>query len=275
VVKEKKIEKLNKIKPTGEMFKIKRKFNGLKKKLNEQEKIISKLDKIKSEFIAVTSHQLRTPISSIRWSLEILLSEDFGKINKRQKNFLVQAYESNLRLLNILENLLRVVEIEKGKVILHKERVNFGAFLKEILTKVNDQLKLKEVTASIINKNQKDLNVSIDKDKIEKAIFNIINNAVKYNYVGGRIEIKIEQISKNKKEFIKCSIADTGVGIPQDKINVIFSRFFRADNVITIDTDGNGLSLYVTKSYIDSHGGKIWAESRLKKGSTFIFLLPI
>lgn len=115
------------------LIKTKKELAFYKEEVENDRELIEKFDKVKSEFIAVTSHQLRTPISSIRWCLEILLSEDFGEINQKQRNFMRQAYDSNDRILHILEDLLRAAEIEKGKAKLEKEEVSFEALVKKII----------------------------------------------------------------------------------------------------------------------------------------------
>lgn len=269
------LSKLSKDKLIKKILEYKQEMADYKKKVRDSKELIDKFDQVKSEFIAVTSHQLRTPISSIKWCLEILLSEDFGELNQKQKNFVKQANESNERILNILEDLLNAAEIEKGKVKLSKEKVEFEPLIENITNKFKDKIKLKKIICKITNTFEKGEEIFLDKEKIKKALSNIIENAIKYNYVGGRIDIDISKTKKQGDNYLKCSISDSGAGIPKDEINLIFSKFFRADNVITIDTDGNGLGLYVAKSYVESHGGKIWVESKVGKGAIFIILLPL
>lgn len=237
-------------------------------KMEEKNKKLSDVEKIKSEFVAVASHRLRNPLSAIKWYTESLLNGDVGRLTKKQENFIRQIYLNNRRVLALLDDLLRVVKVEEGKVKLRKELVNFSFLADEVLSKMKDEIRRKKIT---VLKAIDSLEIKVDHDKIKQCLFNLLDNAVKYNHAGGRIEIKAQ---KNKNKIL-CSISDTGIGIPEEHQKRIFTKFFRANNVITVYTEGNGLSLYLTKAYIESHGGKIWVKSRVGKGSTFYFTLPI
>ncbi len=231
-------------------------------------KKIEEMESVKSEFIAIASHRMRNPLSAIKWYAESLLDGDCGALNKVQKNFVNQIYLNNRRLINLLDDLLRVVRVEAGKVKLKREFIDFGRLIRKVLEKLQDEIKRKKITVQC---NKKNFKVLADADKLRQVLFNLLDNAVKYNSVGGRVKIEI----KKNKNYLLCAISDTGIGIPKDQFKRIFTKFFRANNVITINTEGNGLSLYLTKAYIGSHGGKIWVESELGKGSTFYFTLPI
>lgn len=239
------------------------KLNMTRKKDNKKDDVES----IKSEFIAVASHRMRNPMSAIKWYAESLLAGDCGTLNKTQENFIKQIFLINRRLIDLLDDLLRVVRVEEGKIKLKKEVVNLDCLIKEVITKTKDEILRKKIDVHCDGQNIK---VKADKDKLKQVLFNLIDNAVKYNSVGGKIRIEV----KKDKNYIVCAISDTGVGIPKNQLKRIFTKFFRSNNVITIYTEGNGLSLYLAKAYIESHGGKIWAESELGKGSTFYFTLP-
>lgn len=241
-------------------------MKGGKTKKSFNKKLID-AEKVKSEFVAVASHRMRNPLSAVKWYAESLLNGDAGKLTKKQKNFIRQIYLSNRQLLALLDDLLRVVKVEEGKVKLKKELIDFGFLLEEVLSKMKDEIKRKKI---IILKKINNFRVKADYDKIKQCLFNLLDNAIKYNRVGGRIEIKVWK----DKQKIFCSISDTGIGIPKEQQKRIFTKFFRANNVVTIYTEGNGLSLFLTKAYIKSHGGKIWVESEVGKGSTFYFTLP-
>ncbi len=240
-----------------------------KREKNQKDLIkeIEEVENVKSEFIAIASHRMRNPISAIKWYAESLLKGDCGALNKAQKNFVNQIYLSNRRLINLLDDLLRVVRVEEGKVKLKKELIDFGQLIKKVLGKLQDEIKRKKIAVQCSEENFK---ILVDADKLEQILFNLLDNAVKYNSVGGKIKIEI----KKDKNCLLCAISDTGIGIPKNQFKRIFTKFFRANNVITVHTEGNGLSLYLTKAYIESHGGKIWVESELGKGSTFSFTLP-
>lgn len=225
------------------------------------------VESIKSEFIAVASHRMRNPMSAIKWYAESLLNGDCGFLNKTQENFVKQILLSNQRLINLLEDLLRVVKVEEGKVKLKKENINFKRIIESVLKKLRNEIQRKKIKVYF---DKKDAVVWADADKLKQVLFNLLDNAIKYNSVGGRVDIEI----KKRKSDVLFSISDTGIGIPKNQQKRIFTKFFRTNNAITIHTEGNGLSLYLTKAYIESHGGKIWVESELGKGSTFYFTLP-
>lgn len=226
------------------------------------------VEKIKSEFIAVASHRMRNPMSSIKWYSECLLNGDCGGfLKKEQERYVKQIYLSNRRLINLLDDLLRVVKVEEGRIKLKKEIVYLDRLIKETVKKLRDEIKRKKISVHFGNGSFK---IRGDADKLKHILFDLLDNAVKYNSVGGKIKIEI----KKDKNRLTCSISDTGVGIPKNQLKRIFTKFFRANNVVTMYTEGNGLSLYLAKAYIESHGGKIWAESKLGKGSTFYFTLP-
>jgi len=200
---------------------------------------------------------------------------------------LVISVQSNQRLIDLADNLLRVCKIEEGKVEIKAKPVHLENIVEQIIKKLSNKIKEKEL--NIIFKKPKKLfpKVSVDPDKIKHVLLNILDNAIVYNYVGGQIMISFNIISadqithlktrgKKRRKYIQCSIFNTGVGIPQGQLDNIFTKFFRANNVITVHTEGNGLDLFVAKSYTESHKGKIWAESEGEgKGATFYFILPL
>jgi len=232
---------------------------------------IDDVESVKSEFIAVASHRMRNPMSAIKWYAESLLDGDCGRLNKVQKNFVTQIYLNNFRfiyfLINLLDDLLKVVKVEEGKVKLKKEIVDFEKLVKEVLKKLKNEILRKKIKVSSALKTIK---LKVDAEKIKQVLFNLLDNAVKYNSVGGKIGIKV---FKNKN-YIICAISDTGIGIPKEQHERIFTKFFRANNAVTLHTEGNGLSLYLCKAYVENHGGKIWVESEVGKRSTFYFTLP-
>jgi len=228
----------------------------------------SDVEEIKSEFIAVASHKMRTPMSAIKWYAESLLNGDCGSLRKEQGNFVRQIYLSNRRLINLLDDLLRVAKVEEGKIKLKKETVNLGRLVKDALNKSRDEIRRKKIS---IHYDGRKINVRADADKLKQILFDLLDNAIKYNSIGGKVGIDVGK----DKNYIICAISDTGVGIPKSQQIRIFTKFFRADDIVTMHTEGNGLSLYLAKAYIESHGGKIWVKSKQGKGSTFYFTLPV
>jgi len=230
------------------------------------------IDKMKSDFISVASHQLKTPLAGIKWMSQILLDGKDTKPSKKQKEYLLDIYRSNERMIGLVNDLLDVSHIENGsRSDIKKQKTDIVTIVEEILQE-NKQLILAKKLNIIRCKNTPNkLLLNIDGGKIKQAYNNIINNAIKYSKDGGQIDIGCEHKKNSTLFFIK----DNGVGIPRNQQAKIFNKFFRASNVSVQETDGTGLGLYIAKSIIEAHEGKIWFESTENVGTTFFFELPI
>jgi len=229
------------------------------------------ISRMKTEFVAIAAHQLRTPLSAIKWSLHMVLDGDVGKVSSEQIEFLKKAYQSNERMIILINDLLNISRIEEGRFIYNREVYS----LEKIIEDTNDLLiglsKEKKVKL-IFKKPKKQLpKIKIDKEKITLVIQNLIDNGIRFNKIGGTVTISV----KYDKIFMYITIKDTGVGIPDLEQERIFTKFFRANNVVKLDVEGSGLGLFICKNIVEAHGGKIWFESTENKGTTFIFTLPI
>ena len=222
---------------------------------------------MKSEFVSIISHQLRTPLSNIKWTLN--LADDENNLSKKEKYFEI-IKESNNRMLKLVNDMLDVSQIEKGKWISKKQKVALKEIIDEIIEEFSFFAKGNniEIKASI-EKNLPD--VFADSQKIRQAISNLLDNAICYSRKGGKLEIK----AKRKNRKVRCEIKDSGIGIPKEEQKYIFQKFFRCKNVLKYKTEGTGLGLFIAKSVIDSFGGKIGFKSKEGIGSTFWFYLPI
>jgi signal transduction histidine kinase len=228
----------------------------------------AEFEKIKSEFISVASHKMRSPLSAIKWYAESLLAGDAGKLTEDQKCFVQQIFLSNRRLINLIDDLLRVARVERGAIEIKHQKVNLDLIVREIIRKTKNEARRKKIKLGYSGGKAE---INGDADKIKQIFFNLLDNAIKYNSVGGKVDIGI---AKDKNNYL-CEVSDSGIGIPRNEQKMIFTKFFRAYNIVTMNTEGNGLSLYLAKAYIESHGGKIWLESAPGKGSRFYFTLPI
>ncbi len=230
-----------------------------------------KIEEMKTEFVSLAAHQLRTPLSAIKWTLRLLLSGDLGKISKEQRDFVTKTYDSNERMISLVNDLLNVTVIEEGRYIFSHTAVNIEKVIKSLLEDYKKQIKDRKIKIIFI-KEEKIPKVLADEEKICLAVENLLDNAVRYTKIGGEITISLNDL-KDKKE-IEFSIKDSGVGIPESQQKRIFSKFFRASNVIRMETEGTGLGLFITKNIINAHKGRIWFESQQGKGTTFHFTLP-
>ncbi|MBU0706778.1 cache domain-containing protein [Patescibacteria group bacterium] len=229
------------------------------------------IDKMKSEFVSVASHQLRTPLSASKWFLEMLINKEAGAINKEQAEYLDHIFKSNERMIALVNDLLNVSRIESGTIAIEPLPTNIDGLVRSVIFELTPQVKKKNIKTVFQSVKGGLPNINIDPKLIRQVFQNLLSNAVKYTSEKGSVGVRV----KTDKNYATFEIFDTGVGIPKKQQPKVFKKFFRADNVITMQTEGTGLGLYVAKSIVDASGGKIWFESVEGKGTSFFFTLPL
>jgi len=245
----------------------------ISKELSQLEEEVQELNRLREEFISIASHKLYTPASAIRWYLEMLLEGEVGELSEKQRSFLVQVQETNRRIIDWVEDLLRVAKIKRGRVEIKREEVTAQELVDEVLRREKHNLDIRNVKFSIKGL-EEPIEFIGDRDKLGQALFNLVDNGIMYNSIGGKVEVVVSEVENNGKKMVEFSVRDEGIGIPENQIERLFSQFFRAKNAYLVNTEGGGLSLYVAKAYVESHGGEIGAESELGKGSRFYFSIP-
>lgn len=228
------------------------------------------IDKAKSEFVSLASHQLRTPLSTIKWYTEMLVAGEAGKLTDEQQKYLDEIYVGNQRMIELVNALLNVSRIEMGTLAVDPHPTD----LVELANGVVEELKplIEEKQIDFNTDFEKDLpEVKVDPKMIRVAIQNILTNAIKYTNPNGKVTIALKKSGKS----IIIQISDSGVGIPEHQQDKIFTKLFRADNVKEMDTQGTGLGLYIVKSIIEETGGKIWFKSKVGEGTTFFVTIPL
>lgn len=238
-------------------------FNSMVANLHE-------FDRLKSDFVSVAAHQLRTPLSGVKWVLKLLIDGDLGPTTDYQKRMLERGIEANEKMIQLVNDLLNVSRIENGKFGYKFEENDFTKFLQTLVG--NADLPSKERNVEVVLKKHGDVaqRFFFDPEKLLIAMQNIVDNALKYTLPGGTITIEVEQ----KGDYVEMKVSDTGVGIPKEDLPKLFSKFFRAANVVHLQTDGSGLGLFIVKSIILRHGGQIWVDSVEKKGTTITVVIP-
>lgn len=227
------------------------------------------LERAKDEFISIASHQLRTPLGSIRWNLDLLM-EKAAKLPHDMRTYVGEAYHSTLRMLDLVSDLLSVARIEQGRVQDMPEKTNLTEIIMLAFTEMQPIARQRKVHLDTAPIKHMQVEVVIDPKRFREVIQNLLSNAVKYTPAGGKVTVKIQPKAKD----IVISVADTGMGIPPEEKGNLFSKFFRAKNVMTTDTEGSGLGLFVVKSYIEGWGGHVWFDSELNVGTTFYLSIP-
>ena len=225
---------------------------------------------MKTEFISVVSHQLRAPLTNLKYSLEILTSENLREIGEEEKEYFEILKENVKRMDDLIDDLLTVSRIESGRLPLKKAMVSLEEITKKIIQKFKSYAEAANVKVEF--EAEKNLpRVLADSLWLEQVVENLLDNAIRYTKNQGKVKIKIYKDSKR----IYFEIQDNGVGIPEEEQKFIFQKFFRAQNALKYQTEGSGLGLYITKRILELMGGKIWFKSKEGKGTTFYFSLPI
>ncbi|MFA5207620.1 MAG: ATP-binding protein [Candidatus Paceibacterota bacterium] len=229
------------------------------------------VERMKTEFVSIAAHQLRTPLSAIKWTLRMVLDGDTGTVSPEQRELLEKTYVSNERMINLINDLLNVSRIEEGRFLYKQEPASLEEIVSTVIDSSQELLKMKKMALSFERPKEILPTLSVDREKIELAVQNLLENAVKYTPEGGKITVSLEKDSHD----VIFKIKDTGVGIPAAQHERIFTKFFRGDNVIRMETEGSGLGLYTTRNIIEAHKGKIWFDSKEGAGTTFTFTIPI
>lgn len=241
-------------------------------------KRLDKLDRAKFEFVSVTTHQLRTPLSAIKWTFHMLVTGQLGAITDEQKVFLQKGYESTDRAINIVNELLKIDSIQEGKDT--RAEYNFGnTDLVELLDNVAflfaKQMKEKQIDFGLV-KPTHSVVAEVDAHRLHIVFENLFDNAVKYTKSGGKVTVTLSDAKLNSaRSAVEISFSDTGIGVPEVEQSKIFQRFFRASNAVKLVTDGNGLGLAIVKDIIDNHQGEIRFESKEGVGTTFHLTIPL
>ncbi|MDO8488863.1 MAG: HAMP domain-containing sensor histidine kinase [Candidatus Omnitrophota bacterium] len=238
-------------------------------RFNKEQKI-RQLDKLKSTFLSMISHELRSPLTTMLGYITYLKTEKAGPLNQAQKNYLKISEEEATILNHLIEELLDLSKIEAEEFKVDLKVVNMN----EIISKAITSLQLQANDHGVILENnlpQALPQVLADEKRIFQVITNLMENAIKFNKRGGKVNIAAVNNAKDKK--ITFAITDTGIGIPENKLDKIFDKFYQVDSSQIRRYGGCGLGLAISKSIINLHRGKIWAESTVGSGSRFLFEL--
>lgn len=232
-------------------------------------KTLDELDTAKDEFVSMASHQLRTPLTSIKGYISMLLEGDAGELKPEQKKLLSEAFLSSEQMVNLIGDYLNVSRIQTGKFLIDMEAVDLVKMTKQEAKRLSVSAKTRGIKINV-DVPVGEVSVYADEAKIRQVILNFIDNAIYYSPENSTIDVKLS----DSKNAAIVTVKDQGIGVPIDEQAKLFQKFFRASNARTHRPDGNGIGLFLAKQIIDGHKGKIVFSSTPDKGSTFGFALP-
>ena len=249
---------------------LKTEIDSATKKLRSSNKKLIELDATKDEFVSMASHQLRTPLTSVKGYISMVLEGDAGKITPQQRQLLSEAYNSSERMVHLIGDFLNVSRLQTGKFVVDRHEVDLALVTKQEADGIRQIATSHDIALQFSVAPRIPL-LYLDEAKIRQVIMNFIDNAIYYSPAGSTIRVKL---SVEDGDIVFC-VKDEGIGVPPEVKDHLFTRFFRAENARKQRPDGTGIGLYLAKKIIDGHGGTVSVESKVDKGSTFGFRLPI
>ncbi len=241
---------------------------ALNTELNLRNREIERANRLKDKFVASVSHELRTPLNSIIGFSELLAEQAPGPLNEKQQRFLGHIQRAAHHLLDLINDILDLSRIEAGHLELYCQNVSVAAVLGETLVGIEPLAASKRI--ELLSQTPADLMVCADRLRMAQILGNLLSNAVKFTPKGGQIRID----ASAQEGWISVSVTDTGVGIPLEEHQAVFSEFYQAGTTTEGVREGTGLGLAIAKRLVERHGGRIWVESQPGQGSRFTFTLP-
>ncbi len=244
-------------------------INSMSATIQQKESEAKKIEVAKDEFLAMVTHELKTPLVPIQGYADILLGEHIGSLNKNQKERLEIIRSSAKTLLQLISDLLDAQKLELGQLKIKKSNQNLKQTVEKTILSMEPQALSDKI--SLTHNIQHDIYALYDEDRIQQVLTNLIKNSIRaVSPKTGKIEISLEE----KPDEVIISVKDNGKGVPKNAINDLFKKFYQVDTSSTREKGGSGLGLSICKGIVETHGGKIWATSEPSKGSIFSFTIP-
>jgi two-component system sensor histidine kinase/response regulator len=245
---------------------------ALQRKRIEAQRVeqLMEINRSKDEFIALASHQLRTPATAVKQYIGMILEGYAGEVTPEQQRFLQSAYDSNERQIQVVNDILRVAKLDLKKIVLKKQDTDIVKLVESIMRDLTSHFENREQNVNF-DTSKKVICTPVDSEYIRMAIGNIIDNASKYTPEGKKVCVSIED---NGNENVQIIIKDEGVGISEEGMEKLFKKFSRIENPLSVKVGGTGLGLYWAKEIIELHGGTIKVTSTIDVGTTFTIFLP-
>lgn len=251
-------------------IRLKKEVTGATRELRSSNKKLIEMDATKDEFVSMASHQLRTPLTSVKGYISMVLEGDAGKISDQQRQLLEEAFASSERMVHLIGDFLNVSRLQTGKFVLDRREVDLVKVVDQEVEGIRQIALAHDIKLSYKHVSRVPT-LYLDEGKIRQVVMNFIDNAVYYSSGGTSIKIQLDV----EDGEVVLRVIDKGMGVPEEETSHLFTRFFRAENARKQRPDGTGIGLYLAKKIIDGHKGSVVFESELGKGSTFGFRLPI
>ena len=249
---------------------LEQRIDAATKELRRSNTQLQKLDEAKDDFISMASHQLRTPLTSIKGYISMMIEGDIGKITPEQKHVLNEAFMSSERMVRLISDFLNVSRLQTGKFVIEKHPVDLALLVQREIDSLTPNAMARGM--KFVYKIPKNIpKMQLDENKIQQVIMNFSDNALYYSKDNGQIVISLKKIGK----YVEFVVKDNGIGVPKAEQVHLFNKFFRATNARRARPDGTGVGLFLAKKVIDVHDGEIIFESKEGKGSSFGFRLPL
>lgn len=245
------------------------KVDDATRKLRLTNEKLRQLDQTKDDFISMASHQLRTPLTSVKGYVSMVLDEDAGKVSPQQRKLLDQAFISSQRMVYLIADLLNVSRLKTGKFIIEAKPTNLAEVVESELEQLKETAKGRDLKL-LFQRPKSFPTLNLDETKIRQVIMNFSDNAIYYTPAGGTITVALA----DKPESVELTVSDNGIGVPKSEQHHLFTKFYRAGNAKKARPDGTGLGLFMAQKVIVAQGGAIIFHSEENKGSTFGFSFP-
>ena len=230
-----------------------------------------KLREARTNFISIASHQLRTPLTPIRWFAQLLLNGVAGDLNTEQRDFVRYIYENNDRMIQLLNTLLQMARIEEGRVKVDPKPTDLVELAKKVVVSLTPLAQSRNILITVLDARPTLPMVPVDQVIMWQVLQNLLTNAIRYSYDGKPVTLGFA----HKGNYLEGYVKDEGIGIPNALAQKIYQRFFRSSGAVKKAPEGSGLGLALVKTLVEGWGGAIWHESVEGKGSTFYFTLPL
>ncbi|EQB90232.1 signal transduction histidine kinase [Clostridium punense] len=261
------------ISPKGDLGDVGQAFDNMTEGLRDRVKEIEEYNNLKAQFLSTMSHELKTPLNIILGCIQLLETFEVNtneELHKKYNKYIKMQKQNSFRLLRLINNIVDINKLEENNLVINPSNNDIVKVVEDITLSVVEYTRLKNINV-IFDTEVEEKIIAFDIDMMERIILNLLSNAIKFTEGGGTIEVNIY----DGEDSVAISIKDNGIGIPKDKLQMIFDRFTQVDNSLRRRSEGSGIGLSLVKSLVELHGGSVSVESRIGCGSEFIVKLPV